>query len=184
VQSLRLAESGYNLVKDQTRFSHFRAGIILKEQVMESLNKILQHARQRAIENGLPYAGALTPGEAHELMKLASSAKLVDVRSRAELELVGKIPQAIHIEWAFYPGWVPNPDFASHLKMQVDKEALVMFICRTSGRSNQAAALAAAEGFAEAYNVLEGFEGAAEPGTLQRGGVNGWKAAGLPWTHG
>jgi rhodanese-related sulfurtransferase len=177
-------ESSYNFFNERMKYSPSRAGIILKEQIMESLNKILQHARQRALENGLPYAGALTPGEAHEILKLAPSARLVDVRSRAELELVGRIPQAIHIEWAFYPGWVPNPDFASHLNMQIDKEALVMFICRTGGRSNNAAAVAAAEGFAEAYNVLEGFEGAAEPATMQRGGINGWKAAGLPWTHG
>ncbi|CAG0982459.1 hypothetical protein MTYP_01837 [Methylophilaceae bacterium] len=151
---------------------------------METLNKILQRARKRAQEKGLPYAGALTPAEAHEVLKQVSSAKLVDVRSRAELELVGRIPEAIHIEWAFYPGWTPNPDFLNHLNMQVDKEALVMFICRTGGRSNNAAAAASSEGYTEAYNVLEGFEGEAEPASKQRGGINGWKAARLPWTHG
>jgi len=52
---------------------------------MESLNRILQHARQRAVDKGLPYAGALTPKEAQEVLQLAPSAKLVDVRSRAEL---------------------------------------------------------------------------------------------------
>lgn len=151
---------------------------------MESLNKILQQARQRALEKGLPYAGALTPVEAQQVLKLAPSAKLVDVRSRAELDLVGRIPEAVHIEWAFYPGWTPNPDFLSHLKMQIDQEALVMFICRTGGRSNNAAVAASAEGFSEAYNVLEGFEGEAEPASKQRGAINGWKAARLPWTHG
>lgn len=151
---------------------------------MESLNRILQHARQRALEKGLPYAGALTPSEAQEVIKAVPSAKLVDVRSRAELELVGRVPGAVHIEWAFYPGWVPNPDFTNHLNMQIDKEALVMFICRTGGRSNNAAAVASAEGFTEAYNILEGFEGEAEPASKQRGAINGWKAAGLPWTHG
>jgi rhodanese-related sulfurtransferase len=150
---------------------------------METLNKILQNARQRALDKGLAYAGALTPTEAQEVLKLAPSAKLVDVRSRAELELVGRIPQALHIEWAFYPGWTPNADFVNHLNMQVDKEALVMFICRTGGRSNNAAVVASAEGFTEAYNVLEGFEGDTEPATKQRGAINGWKAAGMPWTH-
>ncbi len=150
---------------------------------MESLNRILQNARQRALDKGLAYAGALTPTEAQEVLNLVPSAKLVDVRSRAELELVGRIPQAVHIEWAFYPGWTPNPDFVNHLNMQIDKEALVMFICRTGGRSNNAATVASAEGFTEAYNVLEGFEGEAEPATKQRGAINGWKAAGMPWTH-
>lgn len=150
---------------------------------MESLNKILQHARQRALDNGLPYAGALSPSEAQQVLQLAPHAKLVDVRSRAELDLVGRIPGAAHIEWAFYPGWTPNPDFLNHLRMQIDQEALVMFICRTGGRSNHAATAAAAGGYAEAYNVLEGFEGEAD-GVGQRGAINGWKAAHLPWTHG
>lgn len=151
---------------------------------MESLNKILQHARQRALDNGLPYAGALSPSEAQQVLQVAPNAKLVDVRSRAELDLVGRIPDAVHIEWAFYPGWTPNPDFLNHLRMQIDQETLVMFICRTGGRSNHAATAAAAGGYTEAYNVLEGFEGEADSANGQRGSINGWKAAHLPWTHG
>ncbi|HSH96732.1 MAG: rhodanese-like domain-containing protein [Methylophilaceae bacterium] len=151
---------------------------------MKTLSSILEKAKQRAEENKLPYAGALTPSEAQDVLTLTSAAKLVDVRSRAELELVGRIPTAVAIEWSFYPGWQANPDFATHLEMQVDKESLVMFICRTGGRSHNAAVLANQLGFAEAYNVLEGFEGAAEPETKQRGKINGWKIAELPWTHG
>ncbi|PKO51843.1 MAG: rhodanese [Betaproteobacteria bacterium HGW-Betaproteobacteria-2] len=151
---------------------------------METLNRILQHARQRAVEKGLPYAGALTPVEAQQVLQLVPSAKLVDVRSRAELNLVGRIPDATHIEWAYYPDWVPNPDFLNQLRMQIDQEALVMFICRTGGRSNHAATAAATAGYTEAFNVLEGFEGEAEAASGQRGKINGWKAANLPWTHG
>lgn len=150
---------------------------------MKTLTNILQKAKQRAQAANLPYAGALTPQEAQEVLQLTSSARLVDVRSRAELDLVGKIPHATHIEWAFYPGWVANADFAAQLDMQVDNEALVMFICRTGGRSHHAAILATAAGFAESYNVLEGFEGEADS-TKQRGNINGWKVAGLPWTNG
>lgn len=150
---------------------------------METISKILQQAKLRAQENNLPYAGALTPQEAHYLLEHAAQAKLVDVRSKAELDLVGRIPQALHIEWSFYPGWVTNPDFAAHLDMQVDKELLVMFICRTGGRSHNAAVLANQLGFAEAYNVLEGFEGDSVPETKQRGKLSGWKVAGLPWTN-
>ena len=151
---------------------------------MGMLNKILQGARERAIAKSLPYAGELTPAEAYALLELTPNARLVDVRSKAELELVGRIPQASHIEWSFYPGWTPNPDFPAQLEAQVDREALVMFICRTGARSHNAAAQASAVGFAEAFNVIEGFEGAAEPDTKQRGKINGWKAAGLPWTNG
>jgi len=151
---------------------------------MGTLTQILQTAKDRAEAKGLPYAGELTPNEAFRLLELAPNAKLVDVRSKAELELVGKIPQANHIEWSFYPGWVPNPNFRAQLEAQLDHEALVMFICRTGARSHNAALQASQAGFAEAYNVIEGFEGAADPATKQRGHINGWKVAGLPWTHG
>lgn len=151
---------------------------------MQTLTKILQKAKERAQTNNLPYAGALTPKEAHEVLQLTTNAKLVDVRSRAELELVGRVSQASHIEWAFYPGMVANQDFAAQLKMQVDKESVVIFMCRTGGRSHNAATLAAQLGFAEAYNMLEGFEGEATPETKQRCKINGWKVADLPWTNG
>jgi rhodanese-related sulfurtransferase len=151
---------------------------------MATLSEILLIAKQRGKEKGLPYAGCLTPSEAYQALQLTPAAKLVDVRSRPELDLVGKIPGALHIEWSFYPDWKPNPDFSAQLATQVDKESLVLFICRTGGRSNNAATAAAQAGFSESYNVLEGFEGEADPGTKQRGKINGWKVAGLPWTHG
>jgi len=150
---------------------------------METLGHILQRAKQRALDNNLPYAGALTPQEAHQVTQLTQAAKLVDVRSRAELELVGRVPQATHIEWAFYPGMVANPDFSSQIKMQLDQEAVIIFMCRTGGRSHNAATLAAKLGFTEASNMLEGFEGESTPDTKQRCTINGWKKANLPWTN-
>lgn len=149
---------------------------------MATLTEILQNAKERAQQNGLPYAGALTPREAALVLDLAPASKLIDVRSKAELELVGRIPKAAHIEWAFYPGMVANPDFSKHLDMQVDRESLVMFICRTGGRSHNAAVVANQLGFSEAYNVLEGFEGDADA-NKQRGKLSGWKAAELPWIN-
>lgn len=150
---------------------------------MGTLSEILARARQRAQQQNLNYTGALTPVEAWQVLQLAPAAKLVDVRSRAELDLVGRIPQAHHIEWAFYPGWQPNPDFLSQLKMQIDPESLVMFICRSGARSDKAATLAHQSGYTEAYNVLEGFEGETNHVTEQRGSINGWRVAGLPWTN-
>jgi rhodanese-related sulfurtransferase len=154
----------------------------LKRFEMETMSKILERAKKRAEESNLPYAGALTPQEAYEVLQKTPHAKLVDVRTLAELELVGKVPGAAHIEWAFYPGMVANPDFATHLEMQVDKEVLVIFMCRTGGRSHNAAATAAKLGFTEAYNMLEGFEGEANA-QKQRTLINGWKKAGLPWNN-
>jgi rhodanese-related sulfurtransferase len=150
---------------------------------MGTLNEILNQAQQRASENSLPYAGALLPSEAQKLREAVTQAQLVDVRSRPELELVGRIPGATHIEWAFYPDMRPNLDFLAQLEQQIDREALVMFICRTGGRSHNAAATATQAGYTNCYNVLEGFEGATDAATGQRGKINGWKMAGLPWTN-
>ena len=145
---------------------------------MNMLKDILQLAAQRAAAKGLPYAGELTPQEAFAALQ-QGAAVLVDVRSRAELELVGRVPNANHIEWAFYPGMVANADFASQLQAQVDKSQAIVFMCRTGGRSHNAAVVAEELGYT-AYNMLEGFEGEANA-QKQRTLINGWKHAGLPW---
>jgi len=147
---------------------------------MGKLNALLNRAQTRARELGLPYAGALTPIEAFEVWQLAPNAKLVDVRTRAEWDWVGRIPDAKEIEWMSYPGNQPNSHFLAQLKQQVDPEALVMFICRSGARSDKAASLASQAGYTEAYNVLEGFEGDKDADG-HRGNTGGWRHAGLPW---
>ena len=149
---------------------------------MESVENILTQARARASQTGLSYAGAVTPQEAYALISQDSNAVLVDVRSRAELELVGRVPVATHVEWAFYPGMVANADFAAQLQAQVDKSRTVIFMCRTGGRSHNAALLAQQLGYGNAYNMIEGFEGQANA-LKQRTLIDGWKHAGLPWTN-
>ena len=147
---------------------------------MNTLNDILSVAKQRAAEKTLPYDGELTPQEAFEVLQ-QGAAMLVDVRSRAELELVGRVPNANHVEWAFYPGMVANADFSAQLQAQVDKNQTIIFMCRTGGRSHNAAMVASALGY-KAYNMLEGFEGEANA-EKQRTLINGWKHAGLPWSN-
>ena len=156
--------------------------IKIKGATLSHVENILGSAQTRGTQNNLPYAGALTPEEAYQLINEGQSVVLVDVRSRAELELVGRVPLATHIEWAFYPGMVANPDFAAQLQAQVDKESTVVFMCRTGGRSHNAALLAQQLGYGKAYNMLEGFEGDANE-HKQRTLINGWKHAGLPWTN-
>lgn len=149
---------------------------------MKQPDQILQLAQQRALENNLPYAGALTPREAAAVLQANPDAVLVDVRTQAELALVGRVPAAVNIEWAFYPGMVPNPDFAKQLAAQLDKNLPLIFMCRTGGRSHSAALVAQQLGFTQAYNMLEGFEGEANA-LQQRTTINGWKHAGLTWTN-
>jgi rhodanese-related sulfurtransferase len=147
---------------------------------MGKLSDLLNLAQTRARELGLPYAGALTPSEACEVWQLAPGAKLVDVRTRAEWDWVGRIPGAVEIEWMIYPGNQPNRDFLAQLKRQVDSESLVMFLCRSGVRSQKAACLATEAGYSGCYNILEGFEGDIDA-TGQRGKIGGWRKAGLPW---
>jgi rhodanese-related sulfurtransferase len=149
---------------------------------MSEIEAIFKAARARARERGLPYEGALLPAEAHAILRNQPAAKLVDVRSRAELEFVGRVPGSVEIEWKTYPGMLPNPKFIDQLKQQVPVDAVVMFLCRSGGRSHDTAAAATKAGYRDAYNVLEGFEGDRDAGS-HRNTVGGWRARGLPWTQ-
>ena len=148
-----------------------------------TIPEILQKARERARQLSVSYSGALTPAEANELWRNAPGAKLVDVRTRAEWDYVGRIPGAVEIEILTYPGNRPNAAFLTELENKVDKSAPVLFICRSGGRSHNAAMLAQEAGFSQAYNVLEGFEGDRDS-QGHRNTTGGWRAAGLPWTQG
>ena len=88
---------------------------------MNSPQDILGLAAQRATAKSMPYTGELTPREAFEVLQQDPATVLVDVRSKAELELVGKVPGATNIEWAFYPGMVQNTEFVTQILAQVDK---------------------------------------------------------------
>ena len=149
---------------------------------MASNEEILKQAHQRARAMGLPYAGALLPAEACALLQQQASAKLIDVRSRAELDFVGRIPGSVEIEWKSYPGMLPNPNFIQQLMQQVPQDAIVMFLCRSGGRSHDTALAATQAGYRDAYNVLEGFEGDRDA-SAHRNTVGGWRAAGLPWVQ-
>lgn len=150
---------------------------------MGKLAEILAIAQTRAAGLERPYQGELTPQEAFDLWQHAPGAKLVDVRTRAEWDWVGRIPGAVEIEWNQYPGGVRNPHFLAELKRQVDPEALVMFICRSGVRSIGAAVVASENAYNNCYNVLEGFEGDKDANG-QRNHVGGWRKAGLPWHQG
>jgi len=92
-----------------------------------------------------------------ELEKLLQNGgvRLVDVRTDAEIAQ-GKIPQG-----------EPLPLHLLPLRMEgMDKNATTVFYCRSGGRSAQAAAFVAANGFADVYNL--------------QGGIIAWANAGLP----
>ncbi len=81
--------------------------------------------------------------------------KLVDVRTDAEVAR-GKIPQGDSVPLHLIPMRIN----------ELDKQATTVFYCQMGGRSAQAAAFAAANGFTDVYNL--------------QGGITAWAHAGLP----
>lgn len=133
----------------------------------------------------MSYAGDVTPEAAWELVTTDPAAVLVDVRTQDEWRTVG-VPDtsaartaARFVEWN--TAWGHNTDFLAQLEAAgVDKDATVLFLCRSGVRSVGAAEAATAAGWADARNILQGFEGAQGPTGART--VNGWRNAGLPTT--
>lgn len=139
---------------------------------------ILHAARGRSDATEGAYAGAVTPREAWALVK-AGRARLIDVRTEAELRYVGRVPAALHVEWRGKDA--PQVEaFVAALGALAAPADTLLFLCRSAVRSHHAAAAAARAGFAHSYNVLEGFEGQRNH-AQQRGWVDGWRKHGLPW---
>ena len=149
---------------------------------MPEIDDILSRARARAREMDLPYEGALLPAEARVVLLQQPGAKVVDVRSRAEWDFVGRIPDSVEVEWKTYPGMQPNPKFLEQLTQKVSPETTVMFLCRSGARSHETATAAAQAGYRNAYNILQGFEGDRDAAG-HRNTVGGWRAQGLPWVQ-
>ncbi|HEX8989418.1 MAG TPA: rhodanese-like domain-containing protein [Rhodocyclaceae bacterium] len=140
--------------------------------------EILDRAAARGREKQLPYGGAVTPEEAWTLVE-SGAARLLDVRTKEEWTLVGRIPGAEEIEWKRYPSWQPNPDFLSQVRSRFRPQDRILLVCRSAQRSHDAATQLAAAGFRESYNVLEGFEG--DKNASGQRVLNGWRVRGLPW---
>jgi rhodanese-related sulfurtransferase len=133
------------------------------------------------------YAGDLSADEAWALLKGDPKARLIDVRTSAEWNFVG-IPdlrevgrEAELVEWQSYPTMQVNPAFAAQAEQGgADRNAPVLFLCRSGARSRAAAIAMTRAGYTRAYNIANGFEGDLDA-ARQRGHKNGWKASGLPW---
>ena len=136
------------------------------------------------------YAGDVTPAEAWKILQEDKNAVLVDCRTSAEwnyvgrpdLSDIGKEPGLI--EWQRFPGGDVNASFVDDVKkMGVSPDQTILFLCRSGQRSISAAVAMTQAGFAKCYNILEGFEGAKDADG-HRGTRGGWKVAGLPWQQG
>ena len=132
------------------------------------------------IQPATGYAGDV-PAELAWQWLQSGEAVLVDVRTDAEREWVGKVPGAIAVAWKQWPGMAANPNFDEQLRAAVPEGKKVVLLCRSGVRSVAAAQRATGLGI-EAYNILEGFEGDVDANG-QRGRLSGWRKRGLPWNQ-
>jgi rhodanese-related sulfurtransferase len=167
------------------RFAHYNKRNIVTfsgKLAMSIITAILERASQR--DPSLPYAGAVTPQEAFELLQADPGVKLIDVRTNAERDWVGRVvlPESQHgaVQWSTYPGGVPNPQFIEQLTAVAARDQVLLFLCRSGVRSRHSAKLATENGFTRCYDILEGFEGDKDAAG-HRKTVGGWCKAGLPW---
>ncbi len=139
----------------------------------------LDQARQQARDEGLPYAGKLSPRAAWRLVQ-TGAVVLVDVRSAEERHFVGQVPGSVHVPWATGTSLTRNPRFVKELESRAGKERPLLLLCRSGKRSAAAAEAATKAGLLDVFNVTEGFEGDLDDAG-QRGHFNGWRFHGLPW---
>jgi rhodanese-related sulfurtransferase len=126
----------------------------------------------------------VSPSKALELTQNPAT-YLVDVRSVAEYYLVGHPVQAYNIPLTFWSetrqDFERNGNFVQDLQERFRTSDVLVFICRSGGRSQRAAEEAQKAGFTEVYSVDEGFEGEKDEKGLRT--VGGWKNRGLPSTY-
>ena len=112
--------------------------------------------------------------QALEALEKDKDAVLVDVRTEAEwqvgvpdLSAANKKP--ITLSWRTQPGMVLNTQFESKLIGQIsDHNRPIYFLCRSGGRSNDAANAMAKLGYTHCTNIVGGFIS--------------WIETGLPWS--
>lgn len=141
----------------------------------------------------------LTPTDAHAALTADPGIVFIGVRDPIEVAFVGhaagmdaNVPVRIathdfDAERRTYR-MVANDAFVAEVEAVLAREGLgrdapVLVMCRSGGRSAAAAAkLLIAAGFTNVWNVVEEFEGDADPATGARA-LNGWRNAGLPWGY-
>lgn len=142
----------------------------------------------------IPRISEVLPSEAWSMLENNTDVVLIDVRTHAEWNFVG-IPDMtglqnlfLTVEWAQLPGMSVNPSFIDTVMQQLGAQTptALLFLCRSGVRSLSAARAMATHletddgRKVDCVNVTHGFEGDTNE-ARHRGGVNGWKAAGLPW---
>ena len=126
--------------------------------------------------------------EAYQILIDNRFSILIDVRTEEEWQQVGIVDdtnfqnKAGLISWKILPQMTINQKFIIDLKKHIDnltslkaenknsEDLLIFLICRSGGRSNQAAEYLQSIGYKNLYNIVNGFEG-----TNHNGLHDGWK---------
>jgi rhodanese-related sulfurtransferase len=126
----------------------------------------------------------------------------IDVRTRGELQFIGMatlvdahvpyLVEAAPLQWDDASSsfkLVPNPDFVAAADRRLaqkglTRDAVVIVLCQGGLRAAKAADALTKAGYANAYTVVDGFEGdpVADGPTKGLRLVNGWRNEGLPWS--
>ncbi|MDX1974244.1 MAG: rhodanese-like domain-containing protein [Rickettsiales bacterium] len=124
------------------------------------------------------YAGELSPQQTYDYLAQQGGI-LIDVRTAPEWLQTG-VPDTsktkgafMAASWKLAPHFTINPEFFTVL-VKIAPETPLFFICRSGGRSLDAAAAMTERGYKYCFNVADGFEGA-QPNT-----ASSWMGAGLP----
>lgn len=126
----------------------------------------------------------ILPEKAHEMLKDPST-YLVDVRSIAEYVFVGHPEKAYNIPLMFWSEekqrLILNDNFIQDIKSLFKENDILIFICRSGGRSLRAAEMVKQAGFINVYSISEGFEGEKDERGYRT--INGWKNRRLLYTY-
>jgi rhodanese-related sulfurtransferase len=133
---------------------------------------------ERLADQGFVHIADVPAEETWAQLQADPKAVLIDVRTKAEWAFVG-LPDLS----ALGRRVITERVAAALTAAGAGTDDKLFFICRSGGRSRMAAEAMAEAGFRHCTNVAEGFEGPLDAGR-HRGGVAGWKAAGLPWVQG
>lgn len=149
----------------------------LKPSIADDLVQLTDIAKERNTRS-LPYCGDVFADEAFEFCK-SNNALIIDVRTSQEWQKTG-VPdlantasQLLTISLFTMPNFALNQNFASELSAasNITKTTPLFFLCKSGGRSLDAAIFAQQLGYEYTFNIAGGFEG---------GKVAGWKEQNLP----
>jgi rhodanese-related sulfurtransferase len=141
------------------------------------------------MEDAALYKGDINAKEAWDMLRGDAESFLIDVRTDQEWEAVGYpdlsvlSKRLVKLSWRLGSNKSINPDFTEELEKVVgDKNAAIIFICRSGGRSAETAVLATKRGYTNCYNLIGGFEGHYFD-DKDKPSYPGWVENELPWRN-